>query len=154
MPDRHAVLQRLGRPVPEPGAQDDLCGASATAKLSAQLLGRVYDQRLELVDGTDPSCQRAAPRGQQHPQGLLMPTPARTGQPLMAERLASGPDSVQRVGLGAGPAWGPLGPAHLDHPLPALQKEAAQAGAIALAPSSAQQRRPGTWVWAKPSSCW
>jgi hypothetical protein len=49
----------------------------------------------------------------------------------VAERLASGPDRVQRVALGTTAAGWPLGSAHLDDPLTTLLQHRCQAGAEA-----------------------
>ena len=101
------------------------------AQLCPQLLGSTDDQRLELADGGHPSGGRAAPGAQQRSHCLPLPAAARDGRAVLAKRLASGPDGVQRVTLGPTATGGPLGSAHLDDPLTTLLQHRCQAGAEA-----------------------
>jgi hypothetical protein len=71
----------------------------------------------------------AAPGGQQYPQRLPLAAAAWAGQAVLTERLAGGPDRVQRVALGASPGGQPLGPADLQDLLAALLQEHRQPGA-------------------------
>jgi hypothetical protein len=84
-----------------------------------------------LADGGHPSGGRAAPGGEQRPEGLPLTAAAREGRPILAKHLPSGPDRVQRVALGAGATGWPLGSAHLDDPLTTLLQHRGQAGAEA-----------------------
>ncbi|HEX5878271.1 MAG TPA: hypothetical protein VF468_08115, partial [Actinomycetota bacterium] len=69
--------------------------------------------------------------------------------------LACRPDRVQGIALGTGPAGWSLGPADLHHLLaPGLQENPVSPAPSLPAPSTAQQRRPGTCALAKASSCW
>ena len=54
-PDGHAVPGRPGRAVPPPHTAVDLCGGRHAAQLGAQLRGRTEDERLELIDGSNPA---------------------------------------------------------------------------------------------------
>ena len=84
-----------------------------------------------LADGGHPSGGRAASGAQQRPQGLPLTAAARDGRAVLAKRLASGSDGVQRVALGATATGWPLGSAHLDDPLAALLQRHRQASAEA-----------------------
>jgi hypothetical protein len=84
-----------------------------------------------LADGGHPSGGRAAPGGQQRPQCLPRTAAAREGRAVLAEHLASGPDRVQGVALGATATGWPLGSADLDDPLTPLLQHRCQAGAEA-----------------------
>jgi hypothetical protein len=148
------VLQRPGRPGPQAGAVVDLAGGAAAAQLGSQLLGSTDDQRLELADGSHPGPGGAVSGGQQHPQRLPLPAAPWGRRPILAKRLAGGPDRIQRVALGATATGWPLGPANLHDAFAMLLQEPGKAGAEAARPSTAQQRRPGSRAWAKPSSRW
>ena len=84
-----------------------------------------------LAYGGHPSGGRAAPGAQQRSHCLPLPAAARDGRAVLAKRLASGPDGVQRVTLGPTATGGPLGSAHLDDPLTTLLQHRCQAGAEA-----------------------
>jgi hypothetical protein len=62
------------------------------------------------LDGTGPG-------DLEHPQGLALAALPRASQVLATQRLAAGPDRVQRVALGLGAA-APLGPVDLGHHSP------------------------------------
>ena len=84
-PHGHAVLQRPGRPVPEPRATCDLAFGGQPAKLGPQLLRRPNDQRLELVGGADLSRARAVADRQQHRSASRSGGPAaRAVQPAIS----------------------------------------------------------------------
>jgi hypothetical protein len=106
-PHGRAVLQRPGRPVPEPRATCDLAFGGQPAKFGPQLLGRPDDQRLELVGGADLSRARAVADRQQHPQRFPVGWTSRTGsaagdlggaEPPRSRWARSGPRSRRRRG--------------------------------------------------------
>lgn len=74
---------------------------------------------------------RGAAGGQQHGQGLTVPTVAWGAEPGPGEGFAGGADRVQRVGLRTVSARGPLRPVELDHDLLPLEQVTGQAGAVA-----------------------
>jgi len=128
------VLQRPGWPRPQAGAVVDLAGGVAAAQLGSQLLGSADEQRRELADGGHPRQDRAASGGQQHPQRLPLPATPRGRRPILAKRLAGGPDGVQRVALGATATGWLLGPANLQDAFAMLLQEPGKAGAEAARP--------------------
>jgi hypothetical protein len=83
--------------------------------------------------GVGSDLDRAGPGELEHPQRLVVTTPAWAGQLFAAERLPAGEDGIQGVALGLGAA-GPLGPVDLDHPLAPVGQEARQPGAVAAGP--------------------
>jgi hypothetical protein len=128
--DGGAVLQRPGRPVPQARAGGDLSGCAAAAQLGAQLLRGTHDQGLELADCSDTGKGRAASGGQQGPSCFPLATPAwdRHAPMVVAQRLAGGPDGVQRVALGTAASGWPPGSADLHDPLAVLVQPHRQAG--------------------------
>jgi hypothetical protein len=130
-PDGHAVLQRPARPLPQHGAARNLPLGPEPAKLGPQLLGRLNDQRPELVDGRDLGPAGAVAGGQQHPQRLRLATTPRRDQVVTGQRLPRCPEGVQGVALGPGPARRPFGPPDLHHLLAAGLQKAGQPSAVA-----------------------
>jgi hypothetical protein len=108
-----------------------------------------------------------APRrgGQQHPQGLVVPTAAGSGQVVTAQRLARCSYRIQRVAF-ARAAGGSSWPVDLDHPFAGLAwlpqcgsirrldpRPPAPAEPIAIPhlSRSDEQRRRGVFVHVKPT---
>jgi hypothetical protein len=68
------------------------------------------------------------------------------------EGVAGDVGGVQGVALGGGPSGRSATAWDLDDPLAMVKEKGRQAGAEAAGTSIAQQRRPGRWPAANPSS--
>jgi hypothetical protein len=113
-------------------AQERICLAVGRPHSpGAQLLRCPHDQRLELVGGVHPDGNGTPSGGQQHPQRLPMPALPGRRQPLGGKRVFGGADRVGGIGLGAGAAGWPLGPADLHDPLVMLEQAAGQPSPVA-----------------------
>jgi hypothetical protein len=121
----------LAGAVPQPCTAVDLPPGRHAAQLAAQLLGSTDDERLELVDGSNPAAGGVPSGGQQHPQRFAVAAAARQRLVLVAKGLPSRTDRIDRVGLGAGRAGGALGPGDLHDPLAVGVQKCGQPGAVA-----------------------
>jgi hypothetical protein len=85
---------------------------------------------VELALGVAGSLDRRAAGGQPHRQRGSWTGRSGLGQLLTAQDLASGPDGVQRIGLGAMAAGGPLGSIQLHYLLGVSMQEPGQPGTV------------------------
>jgi hypothetical protein len=130
-PDDGAILHWIIWLGGERGTRPRLGDPGSAAQPGPQRLGSGDQQRLELPAGIRAHLDRTGAGKLQHPQRLPLATLPWAGQVLPPQGLPTGPDGIQRVALGAGPATRPLGPVDLEHPLAMLQQEAGQPGAVA-----------------------
>jgi hypothetical protein len=70
---------------------------------------------VQLALGVGARLNRRAASGQPDLERRALASRSRLGESVAAQGLASRPDGIQRVGLGAVAASGPLGPVQLHH---------------------------------------
>jgi hypothetical protein len=113
------------------GAHLDHLHGRLLAEPAPQRLGGGDDQRMELLLRDPRRVDGGAAGGQTHGQRHALAVAAGLGQMLPGQRLPGRSDGVERVGLGAVAASGPVRPVQLDDPLAPFAQVAGQAGAVA-----------------------
>jgi hypothetical protein len=116
-----------GGPLAQPPTGADQAGCGQAAKPPAEGIGCGHDECVELALGVGGGLDRGAAGGQPHRQRHAKAGGTRLGELVAAQGFAGGSGRVQRVGLGAVAADGPLGPVQLHHPLGLAMEEAGQA---------------------------
>jgi hypothetical protein len=102
-----------GGPLPQPCAGADQAGSGQAAKSVAEGIGSGDHQGMELALGVGGRLDRRAAGGQPHRQRRALASRSGLGELVTTQRFAGGPGGIQRVGLGAVAAGGPLGPVQL-----------------------------------------
>jgi hypothetical protein len=99
----------------QPGAGGDELASRAGLEPFPQDLGGSDGQGVELALGIAGGLDRRAAGSQPHRERGSWAGRSGLGELLTAQCFAGRPDRVQRIGLGAMTAAGPLGPVQLDH---------------------------------------
>jgi hypothetical protein len=112
---------------PEPPAGADRARRCETTQPLTEGVGGDDDQGMQLALGVGSGLDRRAPCCQPDRERGPIAGGTRLSEPVTAQGLTSRPSRIDRVGLGAVAAGGPLGPIQLDHLLVLSAQESGQA---------------------------
>ena len=129
--DRVAQLDGIGWFAPEPRATLDEGSRWQRVQQSTQSFRCTDDQVLQLADRLGARAHRVLTRGEQYAQCFTSTSSAGLGQVFAGQRLASGSDGIELVGLGAVAARRTLGAVDLDDRLVVLEEIGGEPGAEA-----------------------
>jgi hypothetical protein len=102
-------------PLTQPPAGADQAGRGQARQPAAEAVRGRDDQRMQLALGVGGGLDRRAPGSQPHRQCRSVAGRSGLGEPVAGQGFAGRPGRIQRVGLGAVAAGGPLGSVQLHH---------------------------------------